>query len=98
MVISGKNSPLTFMKFFHEVLHGIDNCYAYLDDILVFTDTEEAHLQVIEDIFKRLAQYGLALSLDKCAFAAPEVEFLGYTVFKHLSCRLLGSSKMVFSG
>ena len=77
-----KNAPMSFCKFIGEVLHGIDHVYAYLDDFLVFTEDEETHYKVVEEIFKRLEKFGLAIALPKCKFAAEEVEFLGYKVNK----------------
>ena len=40
----------------------------------------DSHIKVVEEIFKRLSHYGLALSLKKCQFAEKEVEFLGYKI------------------
>ena len=70
-----KNSPMTFMRFLHEVLDGIPNCYAYLDDIVVFTDDHASHLKIVDQISQRLSHYGLALSLKKCAFAEKRSNF-----------------------
>ena len=68
------------MKFISEVLHGIEDIYVYLDDILVFSDSPEAHYKTVEKVFARLNFYGLSLALPKCHFAAEEVEFLGYKI------------------
>ena len=70
------------MKFISEVLHGIEDIYVYLDDILCFSQDKESHLKTVEEVFKRLAEYGLALALPKCQFEQQKVEFLGYEVSK----------------
>ena len=65
---------MTFCKFMQEVLDGVPNVYCYLDDLVIFTEDEETHLKIVEQVFQRLEKYGLALSLSKCAFAQEEVE------------------------
>ena len=62
------------------VLQGLDNVYCYLDDVLVFHEDEEQHFKAVEEVFRRLREAGLSLSLDKCQFARPSLEFLGYSV------------------
>ena len=62
------------------VLSGIDNQFCYLDDILVASENVESHLSTLEKIFGRLQEHGLTLSLNKCTFAVPMVEYLGYQV------------------
>ena len=44
-------APSTFMKLLDSVLAGVDNIYAYMDDILVFSPDEESHLKTIEEVF-----------------------------------------------
>ena len=80
MAFGLKNAPASFTRFINEVLHGVPNTYIYLDDLLVYTDTEEEHEKVVEEIFSRLNQYGLALALSKCSFQQTEVDFLGYKI------------------
>ena len=73
---------MTFCKFAAEVFEGIPNLYVYLDDLLVFSDDHAEHIQIVDQVFQRLAKYGLALALPKCTFAQPSVEFLGYTIYE----------------
>ena len=68
------------MKFISEVLHGLEDVYVYLDDILVFSDNKDEHFKTVEKVFARLNSYGLSLALPKCHFEAEEVEFLGYKI------------------
>ena len=55
----------------------------YIDDILVSGDTEEQHLDRLEQVFKRLHEYGLRLKMKKCEFLKPSVEYIGHGVDKH---------------
>jgi len=39
---------------------------AYMDDILVYADTEEGHDRTVKEVLKRLQNNGLAISPEKC--------------------------------
>jgi hypothetical protein len=46
-----RNAAQTFQRFMDEVLRGLDFCFAYLDDILVFSRTSEEHEQHLQTLF-----------------------------------------------
>jgi hypothetical protein len=50
----------------------------YIDDILVFSKTQEEHLQHLRKVFEIL----LFAKLTKCRFAKSELEYLGHVVGK----------------
>ena len=76
------NAPATFQRLMEAVLHGLArrHCVIYLDDILVFSQTFEEHLQHLHQVFSRLRQAGLRLKPKKCAFVRPKVSYLGHVV------------------
>ena len=76
------NAPATFQTFINEVLGDlVDNiCIVYLDDILIYSNSEEEHTQHVHRVLERLQQHGLFANLKKCVFDASEVGFLGYVV------------------
>jgi len=53
---------------------------AYMDDTLVYADTEEKHYKMVREVLKRLQNNGLAVSPKKCVWKTQEVEFLGYII------------------
>jgi hypothetical protein len=59
-----------------DTLRGLDFCFAYLDDILVFSLSLEEHEQHLGALFKRFQRYGIIIKPAKCAFRAPELTFL----------------------
>ncbi|XP_071629524.1 uncharacterized protein [Temnothorax longispinosus] len=74
------NAAQTFQRFIDEVLRGLDFCYAYIDDIIVASDTEEGHKDHLRQLFERLEQYGIKVNPAKCIFGVKQVKFLGYLV------------------
>ena len=75
-----RNAGQTFQRFLDGVLRGLDSCFAYLDDILVASDTPEQHTADLRHLFERLAENGLTIHPDKCEFGQTSLEFLGHTV------------------
>jgi len=75
-----RNAAQTFQRFIDEVLCGLDFCYAYIDDILIASKSEEEHLQHLRILFNRLQKYGVIINPTKCIFGQPKVKFLGYLV------------------
>lgn len=56
------------------------NTIVYLDDILVFSVSPEAHLSDLREVMNRINGYGLKMNFKKCQFGVQKVEFLGYIV------------------
>uniref|UniRef100_A0A5S6QKS8 RNA-directed DNA polymerase n=1 Tax=Trichuris muris TaxID=70415 RepID=A0A5S6QKS8_TRIMR len=78
-----RNAAQTFQRFMDEVTRGLDFCFAYLDDILVASKSSADHDRHLEQLFRRLREYGVKLNPAKCIFHASEIEFLGF----HVSAR-----------
>ena len=64
------NAPATQQQFIETVLNGLiwECCFAYIDDILCFSDTFENHLKDLRKIFTRLKEHKLFLQPPKCFF------------------------------
>ena len=54
----------------------------YLDDIIIFSKTEEEHLQHLEEIFTRLCNFGLKMKKEKCNFFKKHIQYLGHLVLE----------------
>ena len=52
----------------------------YLDDIIIFSKTEEEHLEHLEKIFKKLREYRLKMKRDNCNFFKKHLQYLGHLV------------------
>ena len=74
-------APAYFQALISEVLKGLSHfAIAYLDDIIIFSKTEEEHLQHLEIIFQRLHEAGLKLKRPKCSFMKLQIEYLGHLI------------------
>lgn len=73
-----RNAAQTFQRFIDEVLRGLDFVYAYIDDILVYSQDEAAHMQHLAAVFNRLNEHGICINTEKSDFVATAVNFLGY--------------------
>jgi len=52
----------------------------YLDDILIFTRTEEEHAKAIKRVLQVLQENKLFLCLEKCEFCKEQIEYLGLVI------------------
>ena len=58
------NAPSIFQELMNRVLNGLgDFSTAYLDDILIYSETLEEHLSHMQEVFNRLREHGLRLKL-----------------------------------
>lgn len=80
MTFGLRNAAQTFQRFIDEVLLGLEFCYGYIDDILIFSSSIDEHKRHLRLLFQRLKQYGVLINTSKCTFGKEEVTFLGYQV------------------
>jgi len=52
----------------------------YLDDILIFTKTEEEHEQAVRRVLEILAEHKLFLRPEKCEFHQKQIKYLGLVI------------------
>ncbi|KAJ1039706.1 hypothetical protein NDA10_003202 [Ustilago hordei] len=76
------NAPAHFQSFINDIFRDIIGIYVvvYLDDFLIFSDTEEAHVKHVTEVLTCLRSNRLFAKLSKCEFHTKTVEFLGYII------------------
>ncbi|UYV81606.1 hypothetical protein LAZ67_20001679 [Cordylochernes scorpioides] len=74
------NAAQTFQRLINEVLQGLDFAYAYIDDVLIASDSENQHVSHLQQLFGRLRDYGLTITETKCTFSQTSVKFLGFII------------------
>jgi len=53
---------------------------AYMDNILIYTETVEEHVTLVRRVVERLRKVRLCVSIKKSSFHQREVDFLGYKI------------------
>ena len=76
------NAPATFQRVMDMVLSGLNwkICMVYIDDIIVYSQDFDQHLEHLQEIFNRLSENSLVLCPKKCSFCCDELFFLGHKV------------------
>ena len=75
-----RNAPATFQRLMNKVVRGLEGCAVYLDDVVIYSDTWEKHLEQVKALFDRLLWAQLTVNLAKCEFAKATVTYLGKVV------------------
>ena len=77
------NAPAVLQNMMNDKFSDMrDFVVIYLDDILIFSDSETIHLDHVKRVLRRLRENNLIAKLEKCFFFLDSVEFLGFIVSK----------------
>lgn len=76
------NAPATFQELVDKIFGPELEPYLfkYLDDFIIITPDFETHIRILNEVFRRLKEAGLALNKEKCVFCRDELKFLGYVI------------------
>ena len=77
------NSPATFQAMINEILRNLINegkVAAFVDDVLVETETEEGHDEIVKEILRRLEENNLYIKPEKCVWKVRKIRFLGVVI------------------
>uniref|UniRef100_A0A7I4YT76 RNA-directed DNA polymerase n=1 Tax=Haemonchus contortus TaxID=6289 RepID=A0A7I4YT76_HAECO len=75
-------SPAVFQRLMDRVLGDLkgEEVFVYIDDILVATDSEERHLQMLTKVFEAFREAKLKFKPQKCRLMEQQVSFLGHII------------------
>jgi len=77
------NSPTTFQTMMNDIFRDLiaeGIMVVYLDNILIFTGTEEEHAKAIRRVLQVLQEHKLFLRPEKCEFWKERIEYLGLVI------------------
>ena len=75
------NGPAVFQELMSIVLQGQErHALAYLDDVLVFSETKEQHLEHLQQVLNALRRHNLKLKPAKCKLFQEETQYLGFRI------------------
>ncbi|XP_071824592.1 uncharacterized protein [Apostichopus japonicus] len=75
-----KNAPATFQRMVNCIVADIEGCEAYVDDLIVYSQTWEQHIGQLRHLFKKLSQAKLTVNLVKSEFCQANIVYLGHEV------------------
>ena len=77
------NSPTTFQQFMNDLFRDLTAegwLVIYMDDLLNFSPDDITHTEHTKQVPQCMEELDLYLKLEKCKFAASEVEYLGIII------------------
>ncbi|KAG1936368.1 gag-pol fusion protein [Pimephales promelas] len=76
-----QGAPATFQRLMDQILQGTrEFAAAYLDDVVIFSETWEEHCQHLQQVLGRIKAAGLTINPKKCIMAKREISYLGFVI------------------
>ena len=69
------NAPATFQRQMQKALRGLPFCSVFIDDIIVFSDSMDAHLEHLKQVFDQLRRIRLKLHPQGSAVSSTQRSF-----------------------
>jgi len=73
------NSPAMFQAMMNDLLRDLvveEKMVVFIDDVIVMTEMEEGHDEMVEEVLRRLEENDLFVKPEKCVWKVREVGFL----------------------
>lgn len=82
MPFSLTNTPASFPHLINDILREYLDvfCTAYIDDILIYSDTLEEHRHHVRTVLQSLEEAGQYLKPEKCEFQVQQTKYLGLII------------------
>ena len=76
------NAPALFQHYINHVLFDLldEFCTAYLDDVLIYSESRKAHREHVREVVSRLIDAGLQIDINKCEFETTRTKYLGLII------------------
>ena len=76
------NAPSMFQSMINDVFHDLldEGVVVYLDDILIYSEDEKSHIDLVRRVRDRIRVAKLCCSIKKSDIHVREIEFLGYHI------------------
>ena len=77
------NSLVIFQIIINKILQNLINTgkvASFIDDIIVETEEEKGHDEIVEEVVRRLVENDLCVKLEKCKWKVKEVGFSGVVI------------------
>ena len=76
------NAPATFQHLMTNCLGELNysTCLVYLDNVVIYSSTQEEHVECLRAILECFCLHRLKLKPSKCEFFQEKIEYLGHSV------------------
>ena len=77
------NSPAMFQVMMNDLLRDLvveEKVAVCIDDVMIVTETEEGHDEIVEKVLRRSEENDLFVKLEKCVWKVKKVGFLGVII------------------
>jgi hypothetical protein len=76
------NAVATFQRYMNWVLRDYIGqfCAVYIDDIAIWSDSTEEHIEHVRLVLEKLREAGICASIKKSVLFADEIHFLGHVI------------------
>ena len=75
--------PATFQTMMNKLLRDLINTgkvVAFIDDVIIETETEKGHDELVTEVIRRLEENNLYVKPEKCRWKVRKVGFLGVVI------------------
>ena len=76
-------APEIFQRFMERILEGLRGVVVFIDDVLVYAESQVQLQERTKSVLKVLADNNLTLNEEKCVFEQQEIQFLGHRLSKN---------------
>ena len=80
MPLGMENSPATFQRLINSIIMDLDCGDAYIDNLIIASESRGDHIRTIRELFERLSKARLTINLLKSEFECATVTYLGHKV------------------
>ena len=77
------NLPVTFQTIMNDLLRDLvveEKIVVFIDDVMIATETEKGHDEIVEEVLRRLEENDLFVKPEKYMWKVREVGFLGVII------------------
>ncbi|XP_062714282.1 uncharacterized protein K02A2.6-like [Aedes albopictus] len=75
-----KSAPGAFQQLMNSTIADLEGVESFLDDVLVFSKTQEEHHKYLAALFQRLQAFGFVLRDEKCYLLQLQIKYLAHIV------------------
>ena len=76
------NAGASFQRMMESCMgaENLSSCLLYLDDIVIFSETLDQHIEKLDRVLKRLRECGLKVNAKKCDLFKSKIKYLGHWI------------------